>query len=163
MDGTSITFSFVLIFTGAAIFASLALYTRQPLIIAYIALGACIGAVVGILSLLRSRDTRMPFGPYLSLGALVAMLHAADLVRAFGRLVEVVVLMGVVFVEALAQRDLVAARDFEQPGLRRESPCKSRRRCQQGHKKPDVPCRAHRSNHNTCWTRAPLYRFTIHL
>jgi len=39
----SVTFSFFLIFTGAAIFASLALYTRQPLIIAYIALGACIG------------------------------------------------------------------------------------------------------------------------
>ena len=43
MDPGSITFSFFLIFTGAAIFASLALYTRQPLIIAYIALGACIG------------------------------------------------------------------------------------------------------------------------
>ena len=43
MDLSSITFSFFLIFTGAAIFASLALYTRQPLIIAYIALGACIG------------------------------------------------------------------------------------------------------------------------
>lgn len=39
----SITFSFFLIFTGAAVFASLALATRQPLIIAYIALGACIG------------------------------------------------------------------------------------------------------------------------
>jgi Kef-type K+ transport system membrane component KefB len=38
-----VTFSFFLIFSGAAIFASLALYTRQPLIIAYIALGACIG------------------------------------------------------------------------------------------------------------------------
>jgi len=43
MDLSSITFSFFLIFTGAAIFASVALYTRQPLIIAYIALGACIG------------------------------------------------------------------------------------------------------------------------
>lgn len=43
MDFSSITFSFFLIFTGAAIFASIALYTRQPLIIAYIALGACIG------------------------------------------------------------------------------------------------------------------------
>ncbi len=43
MDGSSITFSFFLIFSGAALFASLALYTRQPLIIAYIALGACIG------------------------------------------------------------------------------------------------------------------------
>jgi len=38
-----VTFSFFLIFSGAAVFASLALYTRQPLIIAYIALGACIG------------------------------------------------------------------------------------------------------------------------
>ncbi|MFK7976389.1 MAG: cation:proton antiporter [Halioglobus sp.] len=43
MELESITFSFFLIFSGAALFASLALYTRQPLIIAYIALGACIG------------------------------------------------------------------------------------------------------------------------
>ncbi|MEM8661402.1 MAG: cation:proton antiporter [Pseudomonadota bacterium] len=43
MDVTGVTFSFFLIFTGAAIFASIALYTRQPLIIAYIALGAVIG------------------------------------------------------------------------------------------------------------------------
>ncbi len=43
MDLSSVTFSFFLIFSGAAIFASLALYTRQPLIIAYMALGACIG------------------------------------------------------------------------------------------------------------------------
>lgn len=43
MDVTGVTFSFFLIFTGAALFASLALYTRQPLIIAYIALGAVIG------------------------------------------------------------------------------------------------------------------------
>jgi len=43
MDFSGITFSFFLIFSGAAVFASLALYTRQPLIIAYMALGACIG------------------------------------------------------------------------------------------------------------------------
>jgi Kef-type K+ transport system membrane component KefB len=43
MDFSGITFSFFLIFSGAAVFASIALYTRQPLIIAYIALGACIG------------------------------------------------------------------------------------------------------------------------
>jgi Kef-type K+ transport system membrane component KefB len=34
---------FFLIFSGAALFASVALYTRQPLLIAYIALGAVIG------------------------------------------------------------------------------------------------------------------------
>jgi Kef-type K+ transport system membrane component KefB len=43
MDASPVTFSFFLIFSGAALFASLALYTRQPLIIAYIALGATIG------------------------------------------------------------------------------------------------------------------------
>ncbi len=35
--------SFVLIFAGAALFASIALYTRQPLLVAYIALGALLG------------------------------------------------------------------------------------------------------------------------
>lgn len=35
--------SFVLIFAGAAVIASVALYTRQPLLVAYIALGALLG------------------------------------------------------------------------------------------------------------------------
>ena len=39
----SIVFSFFLIFTGAALMASVALYTRQPLLVAYIALGAVLG------------------------------------------------------------------------------------------------------------------------
>ncbi len=39
----SIFQSFFLIFTGAAIIASLALYTRQPLLVAYIVLGALLG------------------------------------------------------------------------------------------------------------------------
>lgn len=39
----SVVFSFFLIFTGAAIMASLALYTRQPLLVAYIVLGALLG------------------------------------------------------------------------------------------------------------------------
>ena len=43
MEASSVTFAFFLIFSGAAVLASLALYTRQPLIIAYIALGALIG------------------------------------------------------------------------------------------------------------------------
>ena len=43
MDVSTITFSFFLIFTGAAVLASVALYTRQPLIIAYIVLGAAMG------------------------------------------------------------------------------------------------------------------------
>ena len=43
MEQSPVTFSFFLIFTGAAAVASLALYTRQPLLIAYIVLGALIG------------------------------------------------------------------------------------------------------------------------
>lgn len=43
METSSVTFAFFLIFSGAAVLASVALYTRQPLIIAYIALGALIG------------------------------------------------------------------------------------------------------------------------
>ena len=39
----SLTFSFFLIFAGSAIVASVALYTRQPMLIAYIVLGAVIG------------------------------------------------------------------------------------------------------------------------
>ncbi|WP_210395290.1 cation:proton antiporter [Motiliproteus sediminis] len=39
----SLVFSFFLIFTGAAIVASAALYTRQPLLVAYIVLGALLG------------------------------------------------------------------------------------------------------------------------
>ncbi|MFP4058682.1 MAG: prepilin peptidase [Candidatus Brocadiia bacterium] len=50
-----------------------------------ILLGAFAGAAVGLVLLFRSRDTRMPFGPYLSLGALGAMLHAEDIGALFER------------------------------------------------------------------------------
>ncbi|MGY8869820.1 MAG: cation:proton antiporter [Pseudomonadales bacterium] len=43
MPEHSVVFSFFLIFTGAAILASAALYTRQPLLVAYIVLGAILG------------------------------------------------------------------------------------------------------------------------
>ena len=43
MDSGGITFTFAAVFLGAAVFASAALYTRQPIIIAYIALGALLG------------------------------------------------------------------------------------------------------------------------
>ncbi|RBO79837.1 cation:proton antiporter [Marinomonas aquiplantarum] len=43
MADVSIVHSFFLIFSGAAVVASVALYTRQPMIIAYIALGILLG------------------------------------------------------------------------------------------------------------------------
>lgn len=39
----SVVFSFFLIFSGAAVLASIALYTRQPLLVAYVVLGAALG------------------------------------------------------------------------------------------------------------------------
>jgi Kef-type K+ transport system membrane component KefB len=57
MDASSVTFSFFLVFSGAAVFAAIALWTRQPLLIAYIALGALFGpsglALIDDLQLLR--------------------------------------------------------------------------------------------------------------
>ncbi|MBV1878402.1 MAG: cation:proton antiporter [Pseudomonadales bacterium] len=43
MDGDPILFSFFLIFTSAAVLATIALLTRQPLILAYIAIGVLLG------------------------------------------------------------------------------------------------------------------------
>lgn len=43
MDNGSLVFSFFLIFSGAALLATIALYTRQPLLVAYIVLGALLG------------------------------------------------------------------------------------------------------------------------
>lgn len=43
MESISIVNSFFLIFTGAAVLASIVLFTRQPIILAYIVLGALIG------------------------------------------------------------------------------------------------------------------------
>ncbi|MDA1300476.1 MAG: cation:proton antiporter [Proteobacteria bacterium] len=43
MDSDPLIFSFFLIFSSAAILATLALYTRQPLIVAYIAIGVILG------------------------------------------------------------------------------------------------------------------------
>lgn len=43
MSDQSFVFSLFLIFTGAAVLASIALYTKQPLLVAYIILGALLG------------------------------------------------------------------------------------------------------------------------
>jgi Kef-type K+ transport system membrane component KefB len=43
MDMGGITFTFAAVFVGAAVLASIALYTRQPIVIAYIVLGVVLG------------------------------------------------------------------------------------------------------------------------
>ena len=43
MDSSSLIFSFFLIFTGAAVISTLTMYTRQPMIVGHIVLGAILG------------------------------------------------------------------------------------------------------------------------
>lgn len=43
MDSSSLIFSFFLIFTGAAVVSTLTMYTRQPMIVGHIVLGAILG------------------------------------------------------------------------------------------------------------------------
>jgi len=90
MHGDSIVFSIFLIFTGAAVIATLALYARQALLVAYIALGLAVGpwgigliadpsevaeiASVGIIFLL------FLLGLNLELRELISLLREATLV-----------------------------------------------------------------------------------
>lgn len=60
------------------------------LVVLAIVVAAFVGAVVGLLSLLRSRDTRLPFGPYLSVGSLVAALHHEQIAAWFASFSEAV-------------------------------------------------------------------------
>ena len=48
-----------------------------------IVLASFIGAAVGLVVLAVTRERRIPFGPYLSAGALLAALHAGDVARLF--------------------------------------------------------------------------------
>ena len=43
MHGDPLVFSFFLIFSSAAVLATLALYTSQPVIVAYVAIGVILG------------------------------------------------------------------------------------------------------------------------
>ena len=52
---------------------------------------ACVfGAVIGIILLVRRRDTHIPFGPYLAAGALTVMLHKPSVLRTFWELPRLV-------------------------------------------------------------------------
>jgi len=55
-----------------------------------IVIGAFVGAILGLALLFRSRDTRLPFGPYLSIGCLIAMLHSGDIAALLARLAEAI-------------------------------------------------------------------------
>lgn len=93
---SSITTSFFLIFSGAAVLATFALYTRQPLLIAYIVLGAIVGpyglAYINDLSLLSDIShigiifLLFLLGLDMQPQALVTMLRKATTVALFSSL-----------------------------------------------------------------------------
>ncbi|MFW6161838.1 MAG: prepilin peptidase, partial [Planctomycetota bacterium] len=60
------------------------------LVVLAVVVAAFVGAVVGLVSLLWSRDTRLPFGPYLSIGSLVAALHHEAIAAWFVRFSDAV-------------------------------------------------------------------------
>lgn len=92
----SLTTSFFLIFSGAAVLATFALYTRQPLLIAYIVLGALVGpyglAYINDLSLLSDIShigiifLLFLLGLDMQPQALVTMLRKATTVALFSSL-----------------------------------------------------------------------------
>lgn len=60
MDTGSIGFTIFIVFTGAAVFATAALYARQPLLMAYILLGMLLGPWVWAGSVIRTWYAKLP-------------------------------------------------------------------------------------------------------
>lgn len=93
----SLSFAFFLIFAGAAVLATVALYTRQPLLMAYIALGALIGPYgIGLVTDLEAMQQMAGMGIMFLLfllgldmqpAALMAVLHKASVVTVLSSLV----------------------------------------------------------------------------
>jgi Kef-type K+ transport system membrane component KefB len=86
MPGEQLVFSIFLIFTGAAVLATLALYTRQSLLVAYILLGVALGPwgaeLVTDVDLLRGMAH---IGIIFLLFLLGLHLHPQDMLLRFGR------------------------------------------------------------------------------
>lgn len=92
----SLSFAFFLIFTGAAVLATLALYSRQPLLMAYIVLGALIGPygfglVMDVGALQQMASVGIMFllfllGLDMQPAALLAVLRKASVVTLFSSL-----------------------------------------------------------------------------
>lgn len=90
--------SFFVIFSGAAILASIALFTKQPLIIAYIALG-CIAGPFGLSWVTEQKLLAeiAEFGIIFLLFLLGLDLQAKNLLKLFGRSSVVAILSSLVF------------------------------------------------------------------
>lgn len=117
MAHTNLSDAFFLIFTGAALLATLALYSRQPILIAYIVLGCLIGpygfglvtdiplmqevASMGIMFLLFLIGLDMEFGALLAVIRQSALVNLASSVVFFAAGAAVAALFGFTRMEVL--------------------------------------------------------------
>lgn len=99
MENASILFTIFLIFTGAAILATLALFARQAMIVAYIVLGVVLGpSVLGLVSDASLMQTIADVGIMFLLFLLGLNLHPQKLIALLREATVVTVVSSVVFV-----------------------------------------------------------------
>jgi len=95
---TGIESSFFLIFTGAAVLATVALQLRQPILVAYIALGALLGPFgLGAVSDTELLATISHIGIAFLLFMLGLDLQPQSLMRLFGRMTLVTAVSSLAF------------------------------------------------------------------
>lgn len=98
MDQHSIVFTIFLIFTGAAVFATLALYARQSLLVAYIVLGMLLGPWgVGMVTDAELIRDISEFGIIFLLFLLGLNLQPQELIRMVRKTTQVTLISSLVF------------------------------------------------------------------
>ena len=98
MEQDSIVFTIFLIFTGAAVFATFALFARQSLLVAYILLGAVLGpSALGLVSDPELIRNISEFGIMFLLFLLGLNLQPQELIRMVAKTTEVTLLSSLVF------------------------------------------------------------------
>ncbi len=98
MDQHSIAFTIFLVFTGAALFATIALYARQSLLVAYIVLGALLGpSALGFVSDPELIRNISEFGIMFLLFLLGLNLQPQELIRMVAKTTQVTVFSSLSF------------------------------------------------------------------
>lgn len=98
MDQDLIVFSLFVIFLGSTVFATIALFTRQSLLVAYILLGMILGPYgIGILSEIKSIDQISHVGIIFLLFLLGLNLHPQNLLRLLKNTFFVTIISAVIF------------------------------------------------------------------
>ena len=98
MDYQNIIFEFVLIFSGAALFATVFLYLKQPVILAYIAFGIAVGPLgLGLIKEAEHIEKLAHIGVILLLYLLGINLKPDRLVHLFSKTAVVTLLTSIVF------------------------------------------------------------------